>query len=226
MLHDDQHRRRFLQKQLARPRPLAQAPRCHRGFSSHQMSCPGEGKPDSAVGRGRGGQGMGVKTPPSPGRGAGNRGGRRGREGEAPSPVQSLAQPVLRCVLVNSFLAEGRTEQPFLLLSPQPCCNGRQTRREKSQRERLNPFPTGLKPVICILQQETFPASSRRLLHQLPSPLHRLTPLLPLEPRNSRLGPRIQLSTGEAERGPAFTSWNTALCQEEAKVGFFFLFSA
>lgn len=188
---------------------------------------PGRGKARQCSGEGAGGgQGMGVKTPPSPGRGAGNRGGRRGREGEAPSPVQSLAQPVLRCVLVNSFLAEGRTEQPFLLLSPQPCCNGRQTRREKSQRERLNPFPTGLKSVICILQQETFPASSRRLLHQLPSPLHRLTPLLPFEPRNSRLGPRIQLSTGEAERGPAFTSWNTALCQEEAKVGFFFLFSA
>lgn len=59
MLHDDRHRRRFLQKQLARPRPLTQAPHCHRGFSSHQMSCPGEGKPDTGVGRGPGGGGRG-----------------------------------------------------------------------------------------------------------------------------------------------------------------------
>lgn len=123
---------------------------------------------------------------------------------------------------VNSFLAEGRTEQPVLLLSPQPGCNGRQTRREKSQRERLNPFLTGLKPVICILQRETFAASSPASSPPAsqPSPSPDSSPLLPLETRNSRLGPRTQLSTGEAERGPAFTSWNTALCQKEAKVGF------
>ena len=160
MLHDDQHRRRFLQKQLARPRPLAQAPRCHRGFSSHQMSCLGEGKPDSAVGRGRGGgRAWGEDASKSWERSGEQR--RKERERGGGSITGSESRPTCSAVSsVNSFLAEGRIEQPFLLLSPQPGCNGRQARREKSQRERLNPFPTGLKPVICILQRETFPASS------------------------------------------------------------------
>lgn len=134
MLHDDRHRRRFLQKQLARPRPLTQAPHCHRGFSSHQMSCPGEGKPDTGVGRGPGGAGDGVKTPPSPGRGAGSRGGRRGR-GEAPSPVSSLAQPVLRCALLTPFWQRDGQSSPFSF-SPlsQAAVEGRLA--EKSPREK------------------------------------------------------------------------------------------
>lgn len=197
------------------------------------MSCPGEGKPDSAVGRGRGGgaRAWGEDASKSWERSGEQR--RKERERGGGSITGSESHPTCSAVCsVNSFLAEGWTEQPFLLLSPQPGCNGRQTRREKSQRERLNPFPTGLKPVICILQRETFPASSPASSPPAsqPSPSPDSSPPLGNEEfkvgRNSRLGPRIQLSTGEAERGPAFTSWNTALCQEEAKVGFFFLFSA
>lgn len=139
----------------------------------HHIKCPARERESQTVqwGGGGGGQGMGVKTPPSPGRGAGNRGGRRGREGEAPSPVQSLAQPVLRCVLVNSFLAEGRTEQPFLLLSPQPCCNGRQ---RKVPERKAKPIPDwtqvrNLHPAAGDLPCQ-LPASSPPASQPSPSP--------------------------------------------------------
>lgn len=112
MLHDDRHRRQFLQKQLARPRPLAQAPHCHRGFSSHQMSCPGEGKPDTGVGRGQGGRGWGEDASKSWERSREQR--RKERErGEAPSPANSLAQPVLRCALLTPFWQRDGQSSPF-----------------------------------------------------------------------------------------------------------------
>ena len=103
----------------------------------HHIKCPARERESQTLewGGGRGGgAGDGVKTPPSPGRGAGSRGGRRGR-GEAPSPVNSLAQPVLRCALLTPFWQRDGQSSPFSF-SPlsQAAVEGRLS--EKSPREK------------------------------------------------------------------------------------------
>lgn len=124
MLHDQGHRPGFLQKQLARLRPLSTASSLPQSIFITSNVLPREGKPDTEVGRGRGAGIMGRclnVLGEEQGVGGGRREkerGERSRGGGCPTGFNSLAQPVLRCAgSVNSFLANGCTQQAFLLLS-------------------------------------------------------------------------------------------------------------
>lgn len=131
MLHDEgkgQARHRILEKQLAMLRPLAQAPHQHRVFWSHQVFYFGEGKPDAKAGWSGGGRvwvGIIWRYFKVLGRKGGTeeegrREGARGRGGgvregtDFITSFNSLAQPVLRYVLLTPFWQMHANSNPFL----------------------------------------------------------------------------------------------------------------